>query len=86
VEWRVTMKTFLCDIVEDWATVLVYRDGTVKCTHFMRHGPVKLKNKKSKEEVKLCRGPENCDLCLAYKEDVFRREKEPSHSGRDEGA
>lgn len=81
MEWRVTMKTFLCDKVEDWATVLVYRDGTVKCTHFMRYGPVELKaDKKSQEETKLCEGSEKCDLCLSYKQDVFRREAELSHS------
>lgn len=80
MEWRVIMKTILCDIVEDWATLLVYRDSLVKCSHFMRYGPVRLKSSSSHGAIRACEGPEKCDLCRSYKEDVFRREAELAHS------
>jgi hypothetical protein len=69
------MKTILCDIVEDWATLLVYRDSLVKCSHFMRYGPMRLKSS-SHGAIRACEGPEKCDFCHSYKEDVFCREAE----------
>jgi len=75
VEWRVTMKTFFCEIVGDWITILVYKDGNIKCNHFIAHGSVTRKVKKGGDkQVITCEGPENCNLCASYKEDVFRRE------------
>lgn len=74
VTWRVTACTFWCDTVGDWATVLVYKDGSVRCSHFNTYGPVVVRKKGSREES-VCEGP-TCKLCLDYKEHVFHRETE----------
>ena len=77
MKWQVTMTTLWCDIVGDWVTVLVYADGSTKCSHFTRYGPMtrKIKEKGGSKRELSCNGP-TCDLCLSYKEKVFRREAE----------
>jgi hypothetical protein len=32
VDWQVTATTIYCDAVDDEITIIVYQDGTVKCT------------------------------------------------------
>ena len=72
--WQVTACTFWCDTVGDWATILVYKDGSAKCSHFNSHGPMIVKRRGSTEES-VCDGP-TCKIATDYKEHVFHREEE----------
>ena len=34
VDWQVTATTIYCDAVDDDVTLLVYKDGSAKCTGY----------------------------------------------------
>ena len=36
-DWQITTTTIYCDAIDDEATVLVYADGTLKCTGYNRY-------------------------------------------------
>ena len=49
VDWEVTATTIYCDDVDDEVTILVYQDGTAKCTGSQKY----LKpNKETAQELK----------------------------------
>ncbi len=65
IDWQVTAKTIYCDAIEDDVIIMVYRDGSTKCTGYQKFVEQKNKgsdavlNKKSrilKRELK-CEGP-----------------------------
>ena len=37
VNWQVTAKAIYCDAVEDDVVIMVYRDGSVKCTGYQKY-------------------------------------------------
>jgi hypothetical protein len=67
--WKLTATTLFCDPVKRWVPILVFKDGRTHCGYFFRHGESLRKN----HRVPACEGPQECTLCKAYKEDVFRR-------------
>jgi len=69
--WQVTATTLYCDAIADWVTVLVYKDGHTGCGHFAKFGEI---SRKSGDKMLVCKGPDSCQLCAEYKEDVLRRE------------
>ncbi|MBW1690225.1 MAG: hypothetical protein JRI71_06735 [Deltaproteobacteria bacterium] len=68
--WKATSTKLFCDIVNEWVTVTVYYDGTVKCGYYERH----LANENSNSK-RAAQCHEKCTLLDAYKEDVFHREE-----------
>jgi len=66
--WKVTATKLFCDIVKEWVTIIVYRDGTTKCGYYERHFGDKGAN--NAREVQCLK---KCTLLNAYKEDVFQR-------------
>ncbi len=38
VNWQVTAATIYCDAVDGEVTLLVYRDGSAKCTGYQKYG------------------------------------------------
>jgi hypothetical protein len=80
VKWLVTMTTYWCETVEDWASILVYKDGSVRCSHFNAYGPMIVKRRGSTKET-VCEGP-TCKLATDYREGVFRREEEEQRLGQ----
>jgi len=76
VEWQVTATTLYCDIVNNWVTVLTYKDGTTKCGYAVKHGQIE--RKVGKNDWRRCPGPSACALCIAYKEKIFREEAKTS--------
>ena len=74
VGWQVTATTLFCDVVDEWVTILVYKDGTTKCSHVIEHGQTGRKT--GKDEWQECPGPSACALCTAYKEKVFSENTE----------
>jgi len=80
VNWQVTAATIYCDAVDDEVTLLVYRDGSVKCIGYRKYGSpgkeaAKLLQKKSKRlERRLeCQGPE-CFRVIQYRDKLFAEE------------
>ena len=50
--WQVTAKTVRCDLVERFTTLLVYKDGSAKCTYCSKHSSAK----EGKKRLKNCTG------------------------------
>ncbi len=78
-DWEVTATTIYCDDVDDEVTILVYQDGTAKCTGISRY----LKpNKETAKELKkksrklgkqlACRGAD-CSKVLKYRAELLSK-------------
>jgi hypothetical protein len=82
--WQLTATTINCDVVDDEATILVYKDWSVKCTGHARYGSPRegrvLPRKKSlsQERHLECLGPE-CPKVIQYREKLLSEE---SRSGK----
>ena len=81
VDWQITTTTIYCDAIDDEATLLVYADGTVKCTGYTKYinpdrDTSKLLDKKSKKLGKTlgCEGME-CSRVTAYRDRQFKEEE-----------
>lgn len=76
-DWRVTATTIYCDAVDDEVTLLVYRDGSTKCTGYGKSdervghtvGFLKRMIKRSGRGAE-CDGPE-CYRILQYRDKLF---------------
>ena len=66
--WRLTATTLFCRQVKKWVPVMVYKDGKTNCGFFRRQG-----RHKNDGRLLPCSGPQDCLLCAAYRDDVFRR-------------
>jgi len=82
--WQLTATTTNCDAVDDEATILVYKDWSVKCTSQSRYASFKqargLLRKKSRSLGRRleCLGPE-CPKVIQYREKLLSEE---SKSGK----
>jgi hypothetical protein len=80
--WQVTAKTIYCEAVEDEVTILVYRDGSTRCTGFKKYTEpndmtrqvLKAKKKSSRHPLR-CEG-ERCPRVTQYKEKILAEEKQ----------
>ena len=74
-DWQITATTINCDSVGNEVTIIVYKDGSVKCTGFGKYG-----NPDSKEALGLaknglkCLGP-LCNYMKSYRDKLFEEEK-----------
>jgi len=80
VNWQVTATTIYCDAVDDEVTLMVYKDGSAKCTGYEKYcNPSKeisklLERKGKQLNRKLeCEGLE-CYRVIQYKEKLFAEE------------
>ncbi len=80
VNWQVTAATIYCDAVADEVTVLVYKDGTAKCTGYAKYGEpgrgVEAMARKKGRELKRnieCRG-QGCSLMTRYRDKLLAEE------------
>ena len=86
VNWQVTATTIYCDVVDDEATILVYKDWSTKCTGYDKYyqpnkETLKLlirKNKQLKRQLK-CEGLK-CYRVSQYKEKLFSEEAKTEYS------
>jgi hypothetical protein len=82
--WQLTATTINCDVVDDEATILVYKDWSVKCTGHARYASSReargLLRKKSPSLGRSleCLGPE-CPKVIQYREKLLSEE---SRSGK----
>jgi hypothetical protein len=82
LDWQLTESTFYCDDIGTVVTIIVYNDGSTKCTgqkKFLEN----LTNRRAKElksrakelgKVLKCQGPD-CSKVINYKNRVFSDEK-----------
>lgn len=78
VDWQVTATTVNCECVADEVTILVYKDGTVKCTGYNKYVSqatekmIKTRKKQLGCDFK-CEGPE-CRQMIEYRDRLFRED------------
>ena len=80
VDWQITATTIYCDAVDEDVTLMVYKDGSVKCAGYPKYGEPgkevsKLLKKKSKQlgSNLECEGPE-CSRVIQYRDKLFAEE------------
>lgn len=61
--WQVTATTIKCNLVDEFAVLMVYEDGTAKCNYFERS---KIAKRKDKRAVN-CKGAD-CPKLAEFKE------------------
>ena len=80
VDWQITATTIYCDDVDDEVTVIVQRDGSVRCVGFARYGKpdkdtaglLKQKSRQLQRQLK-CAGPE-CSRVTDYRDRLLAEE------------
>ena len=68
MSWQVTATTIQCDYVGDFAVLMVYGDGGVRCSYYGRYSEAK--GKDSVKKLQNCKGPD-CPLLTEFKEKAF---------------
>jgi hypothetical protein len=79
-DWVVTATTIYCDAVDDEVTLIVSRDGTLKCTGYQKYSKpdketaraLKVKGKRSGKQPR-CEGLE-CKRATQYRDKLFNGE------------
>ena len=66
MSWQVTAKTIRCDAVENYATLLVYQDGSAKCSYWGKNSA----SKGGKKKLGNCTG-ESCPQLAEFKAWAF---------------
>ena len=80
VNWQVTATTIYCDAVDDEVTLMVYKDGSIKCTGYDKYrepgketvNTLKRKSKQLNHKLE-CEGLE-CSRATQYREKLFAEE------------
>ena len=80
INWQVTAATLYCDAIDGEVTVLVYKDGSVRCVAYQKYtGSEKETAKHTEQKSKpldrplKCEGPE-CRLVIQYRDKLFAEE------------
>ena len=77
--WQITATTVRCEPVDDFVTIMVNKDWTVKCAWFNRYKQKALDNpkqkfdKKIKPKIEKCQGPE-CSYQTDYRDKLIKEE------------
>jgi hypothetical protein len=79
-DWKITAKTVFCDDVDDEVTLIIYKDGSTRCTGCKKYtepnsvtlGLVKSKTRRLKRPIK-CEG-EGCPRITGYKAQIMAEE------------
>ena len=82
VDWKITATAIYCDAVDAEVTIMIYKDGTVKCSGYKKYSEsitretariLKTKGKKLGRKLK-CEGLD-CLRVTGYKDKIFAEEK-----------
>jgi len=88
VGWRVTAMNVDCETVEDETTVMVYRDWSIACSHFVKLGYARQELRSGLHRllsklgvinlnrciyIKACKGPADCTILIQWR-DKLRHE------------
>ncbi|MFH1650949.1 MAG: hypothetical protein ABID87_02425 [Chloroflexota bacterium] len=78
--WQITATTVHCEDVDDEVTVMVYKDGSIKCVGYEKYGASKEaikalreKSRQSGRDLK-CSGTD-CPRAVQYREKLLAEEK-----------
>jgi hypothetical protein len=77
--WQITATTINCDMVNDYVTIMVYKDWTCKCTWWAKNkkvageDPKHKFSKEIKDKIGKCQGP-NCKYVVGYREKLIGEE------------
>jgi len=79
-DWVITVTTIYCDAVDDEVTLIVYRDGMLKCTGYQKYSKpdketasaLKIKGKQLGKQLR-CEGLE-CYRVTQYRDNLFAKE------------
>ncbi len=76
VGWRVTATTVICETTGAEVTVMVYTDGTIKCTGLRSDTPAQPAGKSGRQAGRKmgCTGPE-CPQNVDYRERLFNEKR-----------
>ena len=92
VDWQITAATIYCEDVDDEVTVIVQKDGAVRCVGFGRYSApdgdttqlMKQKSRQLNRQLK-CTGPE-CPRVTQYRDRLFAEEaKQADRAGSEQG-
>jgi hypothetical protein len=81
-DWQVTATTIYCDAVDDEVTILVYKDGSIRCTGYKKYveNPdketaqmLKKKGKRLGRNLK-CEGPQDYRV-TSYRDKLTAEQK-----------
>jgi len=79
VDWEVTAKTIFCDDVDDEVTIIVYQNGTVKCTGSQKYAKTskealkELKKKSQKMKKPLACKEDACSQITKYRSELINK-------------
>lgn len=84
VDWQITATTINCDAIDDEATLMVFKDGSVKCAAYPRYCPpdkrtaaaLAKRAEKSGRHLE-CEGP-LCSRMTRYRDEQFNKKMENS--------
>ena len=79
-DWQITAKTIFCDSVDDEVTVMVFKNGSTRCTGSQKYNHpnditlsiIRKKSRNLKKPIK-CEG-EQCLRISQYKEKILAEE------------
>ena len=78
-KWQVTATTIRCELVDDFVTLMVNKDWSVKCTWYTRYKARLLEDKKPKfdknikQKIEKCQGP-LCSYMTDYRDKLIKEE------------
>jgi len=73
-DWEITATTVYCEAVDDEVTLMVYGDGTCKCTGSEKYSAADKKTKSSSGVKKReCTGVD-CTILTAYRDSLLKKQ------------
>lgn len=78
-DWQVTATSMYCDFIDDFVTIIVNNDWSIKCCWYNQHNRRVIDDKRPKFDKKIslkmekCRGPQ-CIFAINYL-DKLRKEE-----------
>ena len=78
-KWQITATTIKCDLIDDYVTIMVYKDWSTKCVWYSRNKQKTVEDKnykvdrKIKPKVDKCQGPE-CSYVTSYRDKLVKEE------------
>jgi hypothetical protein len=77
--WQAVATTIHCDMVDDAASIMVYKDWTTRCTWYREYKEKAVQDKKRKldkhikEKIGKCQGP-LCRYVVEYRDKLVKEE------------
>ena len=89
-DWILTATTIYCDAIDDEVTLIIDKDGMLKCTGYTKYGKpdkeaarsVKAKSKRLGKQLR-CEGLE-CHRAIQYRNKLSAEEGRPDRSAQSE--